>query len=101
MSIEVGTILALIGLFLTIMSIVIAYLSFQRNVKKDNYVEGEEKGTLHSDVRYLTRITEDTLLQQKETNSSMKLFSERLVKVEESTKSAHHRIDGLEHRKGE
>lgn len=92
--------LAYISVLGTIAGILFAYLGYRKgqrdelNRQKNEYKkEGIEAGTLKTDIEYIKRRSDDMLLEQKETNKNINVLSERLTRVEESTKSAHHRID--------
>ena len=92
--------LAYISVLGTVAGILFAYLGYRKgqrdelNRQKNEYKkEGIEAGTLKTDIEYIKRRSDDVLLEQKETNKNINVLSERLTRVEESTKSAHHRID--------
>ena len=92
--------LAYISVLGTVAGILFAYLGYRKgqrdelNRQKNEYKkEGIEAGTLKTDIEYIKRRSDDLLLEQKETNKNINVLSERLTRVEESTKSAHHRID--------
>jgi membrane protein implicated in regulation of membrane protease activity len=48
-----------------------------------------------SDIGYIKAGVDDMKREQKESNERHYALVERVTKVEESTKSAHHRIDEL------
>lgn len=81
----------LISMAGTLCGVVFGYAIFKRNLKKD----GEENGTLKTDTEYIKRRIDDVLLEQKDTNKSLNILSERVTRVEESAKQAHKRIDEL------
>lgn len=92
--------LAYISVLGTIAGILFGYLGYRRGQRdelqrqKNEYREkGAVEGTLRTDIEYIKRRSDDMLLEQKETNKNINILSERLTRVEESTKSAHHRID--------
>ena len=94
--------LAYISVLGTVAGILFAYLGYRRgqrdelNRQKNEYKkEGAKEGTLRADIEYIKRRSDDMLLEQKETNKNINALSERLARVEESTKSAHHRIDKI------
>lgn len=84
------------------LSVLIAFFSLTRLYKNDS--KTETKDQTESRVRMETKI--DTIGEQiKDVRDDVKAqgvrqtdMMDRLTKVEESTKSAHHRIDGLEGR---
>ncbi|WP_088225602.1 hypothetical protein [Desulfosporosinus sp. FKB] len=82
-----------------ISALIFGYLGYARGVKKESTLDGQEKGSIKSDIKYIMRRTDDLLMEQKETNKNFHTLSERLARVEEGTKLAHKRIDYLE--KGE
>lgn len=74
--------------------IVFGWLGYRRGVSRDC----QDEGALKSDTEYIKRRIDDVLLEQKDTNKSINALAERVTRVEESSKQAHKRIDGLEHR---
>lgn len=77
-------------------SIVFAYIGYLKGLKRDSYSEGTVRGTLETDIAYIKHRTDDVLLEQKDTNKSINALAERVTRVEESTKSAHRRIDRID-----
>lgn len=91
-----NTVLALIGTAGTICAIVFGYAGYRKGLKTDFYKEGSNDGTLKSDTQYIKRRIDDVLLEQKDTNKSINSISERVTRVEESSKQAHKRIDRID-----
>lgn len=88
-------IIVLIGLVGTLCSIVFAYIGYNRGIKKEVKDEAKETGELKSNTEYIKRRIDEVLLEQKDTNKTLGIHAERLTRVEESVKSAHHRIDDI------
>jgi len=86
---DVSTIIALIPLVAGVCSIVTFFVT--RN--NERYRNGSKDGELHADIQYIKRRSDDMLLEQKETNKTLDNLSERVTRVEESTKQAHKRLD--------
>ncbi len=86
--------IAIITVAAALAGIIFGWLGYLRGVNKDSRDEGE----LKSDTEYIKRRIDDVLLEQKDTNKSINVLAERITRVEESSKQAHKRIDGLEHR---
>lgn len=105
---------ALIGCAGTIAAILFSWIGYRQGVQNQKAVEekskqeeeerkkdeGEESGTLKTDMAYIKRRIDDVLLEQRdtnkalnETNKALNTLSERVTRVEESTKQAHKRID--------
>lgn len=95
MTIEASTAIS-IGLICTIVGVVISYLAFFRNVKKDSEDTGSSKGQMVSDLGYIKAGVDDLKQEQREQRKTNAQMAERMAAVEQSAKSAHHRIDFLE-----
>ena len=76
--------------------VLFGYVGYLRGTKKDSYRDGDKSGALKSDMEYLKRRSDEMLLEQKDTNKSLGALSERVTRVEKSTKQAHKRIDKME-----
>lgn len=85
----IGTLSALLG-------IILGLYTAKRSMKTDYKNEGQLEGSVKTDLTYIKKRTDDVLLEQKDTNRQLSLLTERLVRVEESTKAAHKRLDGVE-----
>ena len=72
-----------------------SYLAFLRAQRKEHKDEGENKGVMMSDIGYIKAGVDDLKREQRETAASVGKLSERITRVEESTKQAHKRIDEL------
>ena len=60
--------------------------------------EGASQQATTSDMEVLRQGNATIIVQLDKMDTKMDNMHERLIRVEESTKSAHHRIDGLEGR---
>lgn len=90
------TIFTLIAAAGTLCSIIFGYVGYSKGLKTDNYKAGDEKGGIKADLQYMKRLMEDVLLEQKDINKSVNSLTERITRVEESSKQAHKRIDRIE-----
>lgn len=89
----IGTIFGIVGV---ILSAVFAYLAFSRGKKKDDEGQGQQLGTIQSDLGYVKSGIDDIKAEQKEQRNINVSLASRVTAVEESTKQAHKRIDHLE-----
>ena len=89
-------VIAIVGVAGTVFGIVFGYVSYLRSIRDD----GVDDGTLRSDTQYIKDRIDDVLLAQKETTKSICLLFERVTRVEESAKQAHHRIDRMDANSG-
>lgn len=85
-----------IALLCTILGVSISYLTFQRN--KDNAIRAEtrEDAETRAKLDYISKGVDDIRLDIKTQDRKINEVIERVIKVEESAKSAHHRIDNIE-----
>lgn len=97
-----GTTIALICSLTSIASAVlgflISFLTFRKNNKKDDVAEGQSKGVMASDIGYIKAGVDDLKRETADQRRTVGELGERVTRVEESTKQAHKRIDGLEER---
>lgn len=85
-----------IGLICTVLGAVAAFLTQKRNFKQDAKEEASNYTKVETKIDYISNGVDDIRLDIKAQDRKISDISERLIRVEESTKSAHHRIDGLE-----
>ena len=94
-----------IGLVFTIMGSIIGYATFFMNSKKNLKQETKEETTaitsIGTKLDLISKNVDEIRLDNKDFNKSIHQLGERISAVEQSTKSAHHRIENLEelHRK--
>ncbi len=92
-----------IGLVVTLVNIVIAITTFLKNNKKETKQETKEEVAsitkIDTKLDVISKNVDEIRLDNKEISRSLNSLSERVTAVEQSTKSAHHRIDLIETRK--
>lgn len=92
--------IAAIGLAGTLCGILFGFIGYRNGLRKDSKNEGIDDGTLKADTQYIKRRIDDVLLEQRSINATLSTHSERITRVEESTKQAHKRIDGIKNAPG-
>lgn len=93
MTIEIGV---LIGLASTMLGMTLGYLNYRRVSNREIQTDAVGNGELRADISYIKRGVEDIKLDLKVQEKQIRDITERVTRVEESTKSAHRRIDGKE-----
>lgn len=88
-----------IGILLSVLGVIIAFLGYQLNKSKEIKSDGRESAELKAELGYIRRGVDDIKIDIRANEKQMVAFGERLTRVEESSKQAHKRIDKLE--KGE
>lgn len=91
----------------TIIGAIVGFLGYRKTVQKDIEDDAAQKTLLSTDIKYIRDGVNDLRMDFKELKLDFKAqdtkiisMNEKLIKVEESTKSAHHRIDDLINKKG-
>lgn len=97
---KVSILCTVLSLVFAALGYLVAYLTFQRNKKKDDTAEGQNKGVMMSDIGYIKAGVDDLKRETADQRRTVGELGERVTRVEESTKQAHKRIDGVEERLG-
>lgn len=87
MNIEITLLISLAGL-------VLAYLGYRKGTTDAARESGESDGTMKADIKYIKRLNEDILLEQRDTKKVMNKLAERVTRNEESIKNIYKRLDG-------
>ena len=85
-----------IGTIITALSLLIAGVSLLRVFSRDGKGATKDFTRVETKIDYIGGDIKDIRDDVKTVSVRQEDMAERLVKVEESTKSAHHRIDGIE-----
>ncbi|GIP18375.1 hypothetical protein J40TS1_40170 [Paenibacillus montaniterrae] len=85
--------LAILG---TLSGIALGWIGKARQAKQDARSSGERDASMRIDVEYIKRGVDDVRVEQKLQGQRFDALSERVTRVEESTKHAHTRIDRIE-----
>ncbi len=96
----VGQVFTIICSVVALIASIIAIVTFFVNRGKDRYKAGSDDGGIKGDIKYMRNSFDDLRLDVKEIARKQDQQGERLTRVEESVKSAHKRIDGIEERIG-
>lgn len=86
-------IISLVSVAAAVSGVAFGYLGYQKGVKRESRQAGMMDGERKTDIEYVKRRVDEILLEQKGTNKSIGALTERVARVEESTKSAHKRLD--------
>ncbi|EOV9525568.1 hypothetical protein ACN5TA_000459 [Bacillus cytotoxicus] len=89
MTIEIGVLVALL-------SLAISYLAYSLNKNKSIKSDGQQSAEMKAELGYIRKGVDDIRIDLKANEKQMAALGERVTRVEESTKQAHHRINNLE-----
>ncbi|WJH28462.1 hypothetical protein N6H13_26070 [Paenibacillus sp. CC-CFT742] len=90
--------IALIGAVGTISGMLIGWAGRTKAYKDEVIQEATQDASLHTDVSYIKRGIDDLRVDVRLQNQQLAGITERLTRVEESSKQAHKRIDKMEER---
>ena len=85
-----------IALACTLLGAVLSFLTFQRNKGHDIRADTREEAETKAKLDYISKGVDDIKIDFKVQQREMQELKERVIKNEESTKSAHKRIDAIE-----
>lgn len=85
-----------IALMCSILGAIIGIATFSRNRDKDIKSDTKEDATTKAKLDYIATAVDEIRLDNKARDREMTEFNSRIIRLEESCKSAHKRIDGIE-----
>ncbi|MGG4552810.1 hypothetical protein [Paenibacillus humicus] len=86
----------LISIATAVSGILLGWLGRTRTIRQDAAKNAEAGATLQTDVEYIKRGVDDIRVDMRIQSQRLDGISERVTRVEESTKQAHKRLDRLE-----
>jgi septal ring factor EnvC (AmiA/AmiB activator) len=96
LKIELGVLLTLIGLLCTVFGLGVGFFTFTRNRDKDVKNEASRSAVIETKLDNINRGVESIRIDIKANELKVNELSERVIRVEESSKQAHKRIDFIE-----
>ena len=89
LSIELGVLVAICGL-------VISYLAYQFNRTKEVKSDSRQDAEVKAALGYISKGVDDIRIDLKANEKQLAQVTERVTRVEESSKQAHKRLDNME-----
>ncbi|MEI7027168.1 hypothetical protein [Paenibacillus sp. y28] len=93
---DVTVIGAIISVVAAISGIVLGWSARSRTVQQDTAAEAGQGAYLRADMDYIKRGVDDVRLEQRAQGQRFDTLAERVTRVEESAKQAHHRLNRLD-----
>ena len=94
MSIEIGLLIAVVSFFM-------GYVVFVRNRDKDVKQDAAKEAVMDVNLKHIKTGVDSIIVDMKVRDKIVDAMSKDLVRVDESTKAAHKRIDKLDGGRGE
>jgi hypothetical protein len=93
---EAETVTAVIAAAAAISGIVLGWLGRSRSIRQETVAEASKDAKFHTDMEYIKRGIDDVRIEQRAQGQRFDALAERVTRVEESTKQAHHRLNRLD-----
>lgn len=87
---------AIIGAGSVMFGMIITYFTFVRNRDKDIKHDATKDAKVSTKLDYISTGVDDMRIELRANQKEMSRMNEQIIRVDESTKSAHKRIDKLE-----
>lgn len=100
MTIDIGALIAIVGVLVALGSLLIGFFGYQLNKSKTVKNDGQQGAEMKAKLEYISKGVDDIRIDQKASDRQMILIGERITRVEESSKQAHKRLDKVEGLKG-
>lgn len=92
---------AIVGLMCSLIGTGIAIATFSRNRDKDIKSDSEKNAIVATKLDYISKGVDDIRLDIRAQDNKIQSLNNEVIEVRQSVKSAHHRIDAIEERRGE
>ena len=89
---ETGTIISLVIAFC---ALVFTALNFRRNTSQDTSATAAERATMTANIQYIRQSIDDIKLENRAIQNDIAEMKAKIVEIEQSTKSAHKRLDDM------
>lgn len=86
----------IVGMACTVIGGIIGVWKAKKDADKDTREDATRDTTVNVKLEYISKGIDDIRIDNKVRDKQMMEFTERLVAVEKSAASAHHRIDSIE-----
>lgn len=93
---DLATIISIISVIGVLVAIFTSFATYRRNNKQDNVSDGNDKGVILTEIGYIKSGIDDIKRRESEHDVLLRGLIEQVGRIDESVKSAHHRIDGVE-----
>ena len=87
--------MTIIPLCISACALVFTALSFRRNANHDTSAAAIERATMTADIRYIRDSIDEIKLENRKIRTDLDDLKTKVVEIEQSTKSAHKRLDDM------
>ncbi|MFD2657687.1 hypothetical protein [Gracilibacillus thailandensis] len=100
MSVELGVLVSIGSILIAALGVLIAYLTYQSKRNTSTKNDTKESAELKAGLDYISKGVDAIRIDLKANEKQINHLSERVTRVEESSKQAHKRIDNISPDKG-
>jgi hypothetical protein len=93
---DTGTVTFIVSTAAAISTFLLGWLGRSRTIRQDTAAEAGKDARLHTDMEYIKRGIDDVRIEQRAQGQRFDVLAERVTRVEESAKQAHHRLNRLD-----
>lgn len=87
--------MTIIPLCISACALIFTALSFKRNANNDMSAAAIERATMTADIKYIRGSIDEIKLENRRIRTDLDDLKTKVVAIEQSTKSAHKRLDDL------
>lgn len=95
MTVELGILISIASILIAALGVIIAYLTYQSKKNTSTKNDTKESAELKAGLDYIRKGVDDIRIDLKANEKQINHLSERVTRVEESSKQAHKRIDAI------
>jgi hypothetical protein len=85
-----------ITVIIAALALLVSFLGLQFNRQKEVKTDSQQDAQIKAQLQYISKGVDDIRIDQKANEKQIGYIGERVTRLEESSKSAHKRIDNLE-----
>lgn len=85
-----------LGVFIAILGLAISFMAYQLNRTKEVKSDTQNDAEIKTRLDYIGKGVDDIRIDLRANESRMRELGERVTRLEESSKSAHKRLDSIE-----
>jgi len=85
-----------VGVLISVLALLVGYLGYLLNRNKTIKSDGQQDAKIQAQLEYIGKGVDDIRIDIKSNEKQIAAMGERMVRVEESSKQAHKRLDTFE-----
>ena len=91
---------SIISMCIALAALLFTALSFRRTSNQDTSATAAERATMNANIQYIRQSIDDIKLENRAIQTDISEMKTKIVEIEQSTKSAHKRLDDIRKENG-